>query len=158
MTDLVPWLKSSDARALSLTLWGEARGEPIEGRVAVASVIRNRARARYRGQTIAEVCLWPAQFSCWSPNGGAANYAHLMGVARALADGGVPPWSDVERAIYDETCWIASGIVEGLIRDRVRGATHYLTESLFVSTPPTWAKGVVPVCRVGRHVFLAGVA
>ena len=32
----------TDTQILLLTLWGEGRGEPIEGRVAIGSVIRNR--------------------------------------------------------------------------------------------------------------------
>lgn len=60
-----------DVVTLARTLWGEARGEPIEGQVAVAWVIRNRADgARFAGQllgregAVAHVCLTLWQFSC----------------------------------------------------------------------------------------------
>ena len=56
----------TDLEALTLTLYGEARGEPIEGLIGVAMVIRNRVRDKYRGAVnYEEVCLAPAQFSCW---------------------------------------------------------------------------------------------
>lgn len=156
MTDLTAWLRAEDARALALTLYGEGRGEPIEGRVAIGSVIRNRARTGYCGKTIAEVCLYPSQFSCW--NGGTdENHAHLMALARSLADGGPPPWNALERTIYDETCWIASGLVGGMIRDRVAGARHYMTVAQF-ELNPKWARGKKPVAQIGRHVFFTGIA
>ena len=37
MSDIVQWLLADEVRALALTLYGEARGEPVEGRIAVAS-------------------------------------------------------------------------------------------------------------------------
>lgn len=155
MTELRAWLAASDTRALAWTLFGEGRGEPIEGRIAVASVVRNRARTKYCGDSIAAACLWPRQFSCWN-DGPDENHAHLTAVVRAFAGGGVPPWSDAEHAIYDETCWIATGIVEGYIRDRVSGARHYMTARQF-ETDPKWASGRTPVARIGRHVFFAGI-
>jgi spore germination cell wall hydrolase CwlJ-like protein len=155
MTDLAAWLRAEDLRALTLTLYGEGRGEPLEGRVAIGNVIRNRARTRYMGKTVAEVCLWPWQFSCWNP-GADENHAHVVAVARALADGGPPPWSALERAVYDETCWIASGLVDGMIRDNVKGSRHYMTVAQF-ETDPKWAKGRTPTARAGHHVFFAGI-
>ena len=68
--DLVAGL--SDTHTVALTLYAEARGEPIEGRIAVANVIRNRVRlqkARY-GFSPKQVCLKAHQFSCWLPDGG----------------------------------------------------------------------------------------
>ncbi|HSO43463.1 MAG TPA: cell wall hydrolase, partial [Rhodospirillales bacterium] len=53
-------------RALAATIWGEARGESEEGKLAVASVIANRAtRPGWWGRDIRSVCLATAQFSCW---------------------------------------------------------------------------------------------
>jgi N-acetylmuramoyl-L-alanine amidase len=155
VSDVRTWVKASDLRALSLTLYGEGRGEPIEGRIAIGSIIRNRAKTRYCGESIAAVCLWPWQFSCWNP-GADENHAHLLAVAQALAAGGPPPWTGLERGIYDETCWVASGLLEGLIRDRVAGARHYMTLRQFTEDPK-WARGRTPAARIGRHVFFAGV-
>lgn len=158
ITDLLTWLASSDRRALTLTLHGEARSEPIEGRIAVGCVIRNRAQRQFRGKSIAEVCLYPAQFSCWTPRGGAENYAHVMAVATALAAHLPPDWSRVEQAIYRETEWIAEGILSGAIRDRTKGALYYVTTELFYRRPPTWLLGSTPVAVVGNHAFFSRLA
>ena len=48
------------------TIWAEACGEPIEGQIAVANVILNRARqGGWWGDDIAEVCCKPKQFTLW---------------------------------------------------------------------------------------------
>ena len=61
------------------TIWAEARGEPLEGQIAVANVILNRARqGGWWGDDIAEVCCKPKQFSCW--NGGDPNRARMDGL------------------------------------------------------------------------------
>lgn len=54
---------------MMLTVYGEARGEPYEGKVAVGSVILERVDHReWDGDTIHEVCLMPYQFSCYLPD------------------------------------------------------------------------------------------
>ena len=40
-----------DAQVIALTLYGEARGEGVEGRIAVANVIRNRLTSGRWGET-----------------------------------------------------------------------------------------------------------
>lgn len=153
--DLRAWLLAHPLETLALTLYGEARGEPVEGRIAVGSVIRNRAARGYRGGTIAEVCLYPLQFSCWQPVGGVANYTHVIGLAERMAAGQAPQWATVKQAeIFAETAWIAEGLIRGVIRDRVAGARHYLARYLYESRPPKWARGAPVICEVGGHVFV----
>jgi spore germination cell wall hydrolase CwlJ-like protein len=48
------------------TLYGEARGETEIGQRAVAWVMRNRLYSGKYGHTLASVCMWPLQFSCWN--------------------------------------------------------------------------------------------
>jgi spore germination cell wall hydrolase CwlJ-like protein len=50
----------SDKQLMALTIYGEARGEAKEGKVAVGSVILERVEhRRWDGETIPEVCLMP---------------------------------------------------------------------------------------------------
>ena len=55
-----------ESQIFGLTLYGEARGEPDEGKIAVGSVILERVKQGNRGKNIKEVCLWRKQFSCFN--------------------------------------------------------------------------------------------
>lgn len=127
-----------------MTIWAEARAEPIEGEVAVGCVIRNRVlRPKRFGDTWQKVCLAKWQFSCWIPQGGEANYRMLMTRCEAALKGELPwPW---------QALWIAEGIISGAIEDRVAGADHYYAN--WMLKPPKWAEGVQPVAVVGVHRF-----
>lgn len=153
---LLSWLKTHELETLTLTLYGEARGEPIEGRIAVGSVVLNRAKREYRGRSVADVCLYPLQFSCWQPTGGVSNFVHVIRVAEAVRAGGVPSFDVPKlRDIYAETGWVADGLLKGLIRDRVAGARHYATRTLYNSPKaPEWLREAPIVCEIGSHVFV----
>jgi N-acetylmuramoyl-L-alanine amidase len=149
-----------DVRALgaipvvALTLYGEARGEPVESRIGVACVIRNRVRADvgqdgkpdWWGEGYDGVCLAPAQFSCW--NASDPNCRPLLVLASQ-------PDRWLEDPVLSECRWIAEGIVGGRVTDRVGNATHYYAVSLRV--PPAWAKGARLVSRCGDHLFFENV-
>ena len=150
----------TDAEVVGLTVWGEARGEQTEGRIAVASVIRNRLHDGRWGATYEKVCLADRQFSCWSPAyGGAQNFDKLQAIAKGLVDPTVAPkLSDFEADILRECFWVADGLLANQFRSRVGAATHYMTASLFRMDPPKWAKGKTPLLAVGSHVFFQGIA
>lgn len=152
MTDADLLAQLATDQVLAITLYGEARGEAVEGRIAVASVVMNRVKAKRFGHDARAVCLAPLQFSCWQPKGGQENYDDVMAIARATANGTAPG------PILRECAWIALGALSGDIRDRVNGSTHYLTADLFRIAPPAWAKGKTPAVRVGSQLFFAGIA
>ena len=144
----------NDELTLALTLLGEARGEEVEGRIAVAGVIRNRVNDDRWPDTFKDVCLQKMQFSCWQTIGGASNYKALMDCAERLLNGKPPNISFVSDALVRETQWIATGIISGVTRDRTMGSNHYLTRSLWESSsPPSWARGQSPACLILRHAF-----
>lgn len=160
MTDQDAIAQLATDQVLAITLYGEGRSEPIEGRIAIASVIRNRvnadigndARPDWWGEGYRGVCLAPMQFSCWQSRDGEQNYQDVIATVRSTVNGS--PIGPILR----ECAWIAFGIMGGEIRDRVKGSTHYLTADLFRVAPPKWAKGRTPVARVGAHLFFTGVA
>lgn len=142
----------SDRDALTLTLLGEARGEELEGRLAIACVIRTRAADPKRwADTVKDVCFEPWQFSCWNRND--PNAAQLFEQAGLLVQDHAVRSTFVRDALFYETRWLAEGILSGVVCDRVGGANHYLTRLLWEKSAPNWAKGVSPVALVGRHAF-----
>ena len=126
--------------ALARTVFGEARGEPVEGQIAVAHVVRNRqADSRYPA-SVAGVVKQPWQFSTWNEND------HNRAV--------------IERADEDTPGFllaveVAARVLRGDVADPTHGATHYHADWI---APPRWADPSKVTARIGRHVFYRGIA
>lgn len=137
----------SEAMALALTVWGEARNETPNGQIAVGQVVLNRRAAGRWGTTVNSVVGARLQFSCWWAAGGRANWQAVLDMATRVARGEAP------RELA-QCLWVAGGLLDRLItRDLVRGATHYVTAELLRTAPPAWAQGQAPLAKVDRHVF-----
>lgn len=155
MTDAEITAGLNDFQALFLTIWAEARSEPVDGQIAVAWTIRNRVNRPQRfGASYRAVCLARKQFSCWNP-GTDANHVRLMELTR-LELGDVAERSTLRRdPVLEQVKWIAEGVISGRVMDNTKQAGHYLTTALFHSEQaPRWAKGQTPLVTLGRHVFL----
>jgi spore germination cell wall hydrolase CwlJ-like protein len=126
-----------DLEVMALTVWGEARGEGVEGQAAVAWVIRNRARWPRRswwGGDIRSVCLKRWQFSAW--NAQDPNREKMLDLCP----------DDPALAAVREIC---RKVLAGAIPDPTRGCTHYCTHA----SRPAWKRGRDPKTTVGRHAF-----
>jgi N-acetylmuramoyl-L-alanine amidase len=143
MTDSIA--KLDDVQVTAVTLYGEARSEPVEGQIAVASVIRNRVGKRF-GKTFRDVCLAPWQFSCWKVEGGKKNHERVMALVERLAKG-----ETVEEQPYKQCAFVAYGIVHHWLNDSVAGADHYHTAAM--QPRPKWAQKAVPLKQIAGHVF-----
>lgn len=128
----------TDLEALTLTIWGEARGEPIEGKIAVAMVIRNRAHAA--GKSFLTICTATHQFSAWTDEVAQMREAAIELEGRHL---------DPTLSICEE---IARATMADLLVDNTGGANHYLTVDLYRRSPPKWARGVTGR-TLGAQIF-----
>ena len=129
-------LSKIDHGLMARTIWGECRGEPFEGQVAVGWVIQHRAnKGGWWGSTIGEVCLKPYQFSCWNSND--PNRARLMTV-------------DYTDPKFVTALGIAALVNTGNLPDFSREATHYVADYI---EPPGWTKSLVQTVKIGRHQF-----
>ncbi len=125
---------------LARTIYGEARGETVRGKEAVACVVMNRVkRAKNRGSywwgdTVEQVCHKPWQFSCWNEN-----------------DPNLEKIKKIEpgHRVFDTCLRIARRAISGSIEDMTRGATHYHTSSV----NPPWSKGRPACAEIGHHLF-----
>lgn len=131
-----------DIDALARTVWGEARGEGIEGMEAVACVIMNRLnvsiqeRGFWWGNTIYEICRQPWQFSCWNEKD--PNRPALL---RATE----------ETPHFMDAIDVAEDAALQFMPDPTHGATHYLNPHV-LDIIPSWAKGE-PLAIIGKHYF-----
>ena len=126
---------------VTATIFGEARGEPIEGKVAVGCVIRNRVLDPRWPLTYKEVVLQPKQFSCW--NNYDSNYGSTL---RAT----VPTlsWQDMA---WQECRLVAHGIIYDRLMDNTKGSNHY--HSSKIAKLPKWAEGSEVMKQYGGHLF-----
>lgn len=124
---------------LARTLYGEARGEPDEGVIAVAQVILNRAnKPKWWGRDIKSVCQKAWQFSCW--NKADPNREKLIALTEKSPQ-------------FLRCLHIGAGVMAGLYADLVQGATHYHADGW----APDWAEGKTPCVTIGRHHFYNNV-
>lgn len=110
---------------LSVLLWGEARGEPLTGIVAVANVVRNRVKHYRWSHIMKEVILQPYQFDGLN----------------ALGDEPFDPGEPFNT--------VARLCVYGLLVDNTGGATHFIAKG----ADAYWEKVLVPKGTIGNHDF-----
>jgi hypothetical protein len=121
-------------RCLAEAIYHEARGEPIEGQIAVAEVILNR---RDSGEYPDSVCgvvqqgtgeKWMCQFSYFCD-----------GVSDAIRD--EDAWNEVGR--------VARVMLDGAPRELTDGAQFYHTRAV----DPYWADEFYRTAEIGAHMF-----
>ena len=113
----------NDIRLMAQAVYGEARGEPYEGQVAVAAVILNRIESSTFPDTISGVVFEPLAFT-------------------AVADGQIymEPNETAKEAVMDAiNGWDPSG-----------GATYYFNPDTATSD---WIWGRPQIKRIGKHIF-----
>jgi N-acetylmuramoyl-L-alanine amidase len=129
-------VRSVDIDILARTIYGEARSESMEGKIAVAHVVLNRLKAGkwFSGKTIAETCLLKSQFSCWlqgDPN-------------RKIIDD-----VTMDDPHFQDSMYVAIGCIRGFLKDNTRGSSHYHTDTI----KPFWTEDQIPVAHIGKHLF-----
>ena len=122
-------------RCLALNIYHEARGEPLQGKIAVAHVVLNRVAARrFPGQVCAvikqggERRRYRCQFSWW-------------------CDGRSDRPRDV--AAWRESLLVALLIRRGATDDPTQGALWYHAETV----QPYWSKIFRANTKIGKHIF-----
>jgi N-acetylmuramoyl-L-alanine amidase len=133
-----------DAKTLDVmarTIFGEARSEPWEGKLAVGWVIQNRAtQGGWWGSTVPAVCRKARQFSCWNPTDPNRLRCERVGLR--------------DDTMFRQCVAAAACVLSGLCPDQTGGATHYYATSI---DPPAWARGKTPTVTIGNHVFFKDI-
>jgi spore germination cell wall hydrolase CwlJ-like protein len=140
-----------DINYLAATLVGEARGEPIEGIIAVANVIKNRCYAS--GKNYEEVCLSPKQFSCWNQDD--KNFNYIRDFHRQLENG-----EEIKDPYLIQCIAVARCVHNNEFVDNTKFALNYVTTARYQlatsrkSPVDTWITKMKPTVTLGNHVFL----
>lgn len=114
---------------LGVNIYHEARGESLEGQIAVGHVVMNRAE--HRKKTAKEIVLQPMQFS-WH-NGD--QYPPIKEYGALLAS------MQAAEAV----------VMERLEGKTLGGADHYFADYI---SPPSWSRAMKQVAKIGKHIFL----
>ena len=141
---------------MTRTIYGEARGEGKQGKIAVGRVVRDRAKEarRHRAEagknhplfgdgSLEVACTALIQlFSCWNLNEPNRKVVLVKTLPDALDD----RWFlDCRSAALD--------VILGFEADPTCGSTHYHTAAV----APAWPRGKRPVCQIGSHRFFNDV-
>lgn len=129
----------SDEALAAVTIVQEAAGEPYEGKLAVANVIRHRMELGVHSDgTVAGTVLRAYQFSGWNTK------PDFLRIRTVQAD-------DSEQSV----CEALLAWRESATRDLVPGAVMYCNLNV-LATPPAWARPELFVATVHRHTFFRG--
>jgi len=143
----------SSTELVALTLCREAGGEPVDGQIAVGTVILERVDHRkWDGETIQEVCLKKWQFSCFNESD--KGYGKTLHMAEA--------WDEcIATDLSLMNCYtIADGMLSGRIpRNQVLAEAHccqYLNPKYAAETKEKWLEsGMRVILTIKNHEFFA---
>jgi spore germination cell wall hydrolase CwlJ-like protein len=123
-TELAP-----DMKCLAQAVYFESRGEPIEGQLAVAEVVINRAKSDLYPDSYCDVIKQPAQFSF-------VRHGRIPD-----ADEGSDAW---QRAVA-----IAEIAQQNLWQSKAATAMYF--HATYVN--PSWAHQKVELAQIDTHIF-----
>ena len=123
-----PTVDPKQHKCLALNIYHEARGERVEGQIAVAQVTLNRVKHDEWGSTICEVVYQPHQFS----------WTHL-----------IEDQSPQENKAWRKAKIIARDVMIGNVADPTMGAVYY--HANYVN--PNWAEYMDLSKVIGNHLF-----
>jgi spore germination cell wall hydrolase CwlJ-like protein len=134
-----------EEKCLATMVYGEARGEPELGQVAVAYTAVNRAVNR----SVCDVVLAPKQYSIFNDN------PTLKAAAMSL---NVTP---KHKNVVDEAAWpkameVARAVLRKAVPDPTKGSTHYLAPEAMAALGyeyPEWSKQYRMVAVIHGHKF-----
>lgn len=113
---------------LALNIYHEARGESIEGQIAVAQVTVNRVNHDYFPNSVCEVVWDSGQFS-WTQDGRSDRVR--------------------DQRAYEVALNIAEWVLLGREDDPTNGAVFYHADHV----NPFWARKVDQETQIGDHIF-----
>lgn len=122
---------------LALVVWREARGEPLEGKIGVASVIRNRVLATHLPDKWDDVIEQKWQFSSLTAPG----------------DAMLVQWPHDEDQSWIDSMNVAQGVFDGTTPDNTNGAVLYCNLRV---AQPNWAVPEKRTAIIGNHTFFKG--
>lgn len=136
---------TAQEKCLATVIYSEARGESLQGQVAVAFTVLNRAVNR----TLCQVVLSPKQYSAFNNNPAlraAALSKHLEPIQKNVID----------KKSWEQSLTVARMVMANFVKDPSNGATHYIAPALMKIKHyhyPKWTKQYKLVAVINGHKF-----
>ncbi|MFN5998994.1 MAG: cell wall hydrolase [Paracoccaceae bacterium] len=118
-------------QCLTEALYFEARGESLEGQIAVAEVILNRVDSPLYPRTVCGVVK--------QRGGGGCQFSYVCTGKKKMR----------EKSAADLAGRIARAMLDGAPRLLTEGATHFHTRGV----KPSWSKRFAKTAAIGSHLF-----
>jgi spore germination cell wall hydrolase CwlJ-like protein len=118
-------------QCLTEALYFEARGETLDGQIAVAEVILNRVDSPLYPRTVCGVVK--------QRGGGGCQFSYVCTGKKKMR----------EKASADLAGRIARAMLDGAPRRLTEGATHFHTKGV----KPSWSKRFAKTAAIGSHLF-----
>lgn len=147
----------TDEQLMGLCIEREAGGEPLDGKIAVGTVILERVDHRnWDGKTIKEVILKAWQFSWTMPEAGISYYEEARRIAQSW------DYEYMRRPALQVSLGVAVSMLKGDIpRDTDLAAEHccqYLNPITAAANRAKWlALGMTIIKKIGHHEFFREV-
>lgn len=126
-------VKQNELTLLTMCIYGEARSESYEGKLAIGCVAMNRlTEGNWYGRNLREVLLKPLQFSCFNKND--PNYPKLFKPKANV-------WKDCFKAAWNSYSKLGD--------DPTLGSTHYCRYTI----TPKWVEQMKKMNQIGDHIF-----
>jgi hypothetical protein len=151
----------STTTALAVGIMGEAQGEPLLGKWAVAKVIWNRTKLRFSSDgTIKSTLFWDNQFDCFyytfTPGQGYHRIAYTPAGAEEQAATLLMHY--LKQAAWRD-CLMVAGFAAGGDFTRADKLPPLMNEAVYYYNPdivhdaPLWATPEAHIMDVGQHSF-----
>lgn len=132
-----PAFTDEDVDCLSRNIYFEASGESLEGKIWAGFVPKNRADDGKFPNTICEVIHQKSRGVCqfsW-----VCQRKNHVPILR----------NPLDHQVWEESRWVARGILSGEIQDPTGGALYYHTDKV----NPVWNRKMHQTGKVGTHRF-----
>lgn len=124
---------SKELECLARVVFHEARGEPLEGQIAVANVVMNRVQSSHFPNTICEVVYQPKQFTDIQKRTDFHNY---------------------DSGSWDRSMTSAVLVYLGKRPDNTKGALFYLNpDKVRKKVLTSWKKKYIVLTQISNHKF-----
>ena len=137
-----------EVKCLATMVYGEARGESVQGKLAVAWSAVNR-QLKKANKTVCQIVLAPKQYSIFNDNPALKQAATSLEVEPKQKN-------PIDQQTWQDSVRVAEQVLTGAAADPTGGATHYIADRVMRQKGyvyPKWSRQYRQVAVIENHRF-----